>query len=170
MANSPPHQPAIAFLSNKTHRSLCIQYANIQYLSKKLDKSTVNGNVLPLVTVWSTVEPTRKYHWVLLKYHWVPSQVPLSTSEVLQGTPEVPLGTSEVPLDIYTKIPQKRGWSKLMYAKKGRRGTSSVNVQLCQQFREQPYLSSLFRWQENQTRLGPGRAQTQLSVLARSFP
>ena len=88
---------------NKLYQPIIYMYSTCQKTSTKVPLMVT---VLPLGTVWSTVESTRKYHWV-------PSQVPLSTSEVPYGTPEVLLGTSV--LNTYIKIPLKHGWSKLMH-------------------------------------------------------
>ena len=44
---------------------------------KNSTKVPLTVTVLPLGTVRSTVEQTRKYRRVLLKYRWVPFQVPL---------------------------------------------------------------------------------------------
>ena len=63
-------------------------HVHVQYASKKLNKSTVNGNGITAryhpKYPWSTSEillgtseVPRKYYWVLREYRWVP-QVPLS--------------------------------------------------------------------------------------------
>ena len=72
--------------------TLCLDSLGMAvYSTKNSTKVPLTVTVLPLGTIRSTIEPTRKYRWVL-------SQVPLGTvtGTVKYCTSEVPLGTTDV--------------------------------------------------------------------------